>query len=183
MVLCKKNKNKRFCTKPYCLIFKISLGNFICCLCILYMFACTRENNPHVLPQNLPICPPFSLFVCFLFFFCLLSFFLCCSVGSYPSDIWALGCVLYEMCTLKHAVSTSCSQQQLLCVREILCLFFDVNDKTEPVLSYLYNLSQNVGLVFLSLFLSHLPSFIIYTMNILRRLIFYSGECRVTLSS
>lgn len=68
-------------------------------------------------------------------------------------------------------------------MREILCLFFDVNDKTEPVLSYLYSLSQNVGLVFLSLFLSHLPSFIIYTMNILRRLIFYSGKCRVTLSS
>lgn len=24
---------------------------------------------------------------------------------SYKSDVWALGCVLYELCTLKHAFS------------------------------------------------------------------------------
>ena len=26
---------------------------------------------------------------------------------SYKSDIWALGCVLYELCTLKHAFESN----------------------------------------------------------------------------
>lgn len=26
---------------------------------------------------------------------------------SYKSDVWALGCVLYELCTLKHAFNSN----------------------------------------------------------------------------
>ena len=43
---------------------------------------------------------------------------------SYKSDVWALGCVLYELCTLKHAFNAE----------NLLGLVFKiVQDKQEPI--------------------------------------------------
>ena len=43
---------------------------------------------------------------------------------NYKSDLWALGCILYEMCTLKHAFDAS----------NLLGLVFKiVQDKAPPV--------------------------------------------------
>lgn len=43
---------------------------------------------------------------------------------SFKSDVWALGCVLYEMCTLKHAFSAD----------NLLGLVFKiVREKQEPI--------------------------------------------------
>ena len=46
---------------------------------------------------------------------------------SYKSDVWALGCVLYELCTLKHAFSAD----------NLLGLVYKiVQDKYDPIPSY-----------------------------------------------
>lgn len=43
---------------------------------------------------------------------------------TYTSDVWALGCILYELCTLKHAFSAE----------NLLGLVFKiVQDKQEPI--------------------------------------------------
>jgi len=43
---------------------------------------------------------------------------------TYKSDVWALGCVLYELCTLKHAFSAD----------NLLGLVFKiVREKNEPI--------------------------------------------------
>jgi NIMA (never in mitosis gene a)-related kinase 1/4/5 len=43
---------------------------------------------------------------------------------SYSSDVWALGCILYELCTLKHAFMSE----------NLLGLVFKiVQDKQEPI--------------------------------------------------
>ena len=43
---------------------------------------------------------------------------------NYASDVWALGCILYELCTLKHAFSSE----------NLLGLVFKiVRDKQEPI--------------------------------------------------
>ena len=43
---------------------------------------------------------------------------------SYKSDIWALGCVLYELCTLKHAFKA----------KNLLGLVYKiVQEKQEPI--------------------------------------------------
>ena len=45
---------------------------------------------------------------------------------TYTSDVWALGCILYELCTLKHAFSAE----------NLLGLVFKiVQDKQEPISS------------------------------------------------
>ena len=43
---------------------------------------------------------------------------------TYTSDVWSLGCILYELCTLKHAFSAE----------NLLGLVFKiVQDKQDPV--------------------------------------------------
>ena len=43
---------------------------------------------------------------------------------TYTSDVWALGCILYELCTLKHAFSSE----------NLLGLVFKiVQEKQEPI--------------------------------------------------
>lgn len=43
---------------------------------------------------------------------------------TYKSDVWALGCILYELCTLKHAFNAE----------NLLGLVFKiVQDKQEPI--------------------------------------------------
>lgn len=43
---------------------------------------------------------------------------------TYTSDVWALGCILYELCTLKHAFSAE----------NLLGLVFKiVQDKQDPI--------------------------------------------------
>ena len=37
---------------------------------------------------------------------------------SYKGDVWALGCVLYELCTLKVAFAASCFPRVALKVSE-----------------------------------------------------------------
>lgn len=55
---------------------------------------------------------------------------------TYKSDVWALGCILYELCTLKHA----------FCAENLLGLVFKiVQDKQDPIPSdYSEDLSKLV---------------------------------------
>ena len=55
---------------------------------------------------------------------------------TYKSDVWALGCVLYELCTLKHAFEAN----------NLLGLVYKiVRDKQDPIPSiYSPELSQQV---------------------------------------
>lgn len=58
---------------------------------------------------------------------------------SYKSDVWALGCVLYELCTLKHAFSAS----------NLLGLVYKIiQEKQEPIPAfYSEHLKQLVSLL------------------------------------
>ncbi|EAX08906.1 NIMA (never in mitosis gene a)-related kinase 3, isoform CRA_b [Homo sapiens] len=56
-------------------------------------FACTYVGTPYYVPpeiwENLPY--------------------------NNKSDIWSLGCILYELCTLKHPVSMACKMEKAAC--------------------------------------------------------------------
>lgn len=54
---------------------------------------------------------------------------------TYQSDIWALGCILYELCTLKHAFHAE----------NLLGLVFKiVQDKQEPIPDHYSNDMQDL---------------------------------------
>jgi NIMA (never in mitosis gene a)-related kinase len=58
---------------------------------------------------------------------------------SYKSDIWALGCVLYELCTLKHAFDSN----------NLLGLVYKiVKDEYEPIPNhYTQNMNDLIRLL------------------------------------
>jgi NIMA (never in mitosis gene a)-related kinase len=54
---------------------------------------------------------------------------------TYKSDIWALGCILYELCTLQHAFNAE----------NLLGLVFKiVQDKQEPIPSHYSDEMKNL---------------------------------------